>query len=62
VLTSASGALAGGDLVTFGADEMEFLRSHGIARLATSGEEDQPDVVPVGGQATWPRVTPLAWS
>jgi pyridoxamine 5'-phosphate oxidase family protein len=33
--------------MTFGADEMEFLRSHGIARLATLGEADQPDVVPV---------------
>jgi len=33
--------------VTFEADELEFLRSHGIARLATSGEDDQPDVVPV---------------
>ena len=47
VLTSVSGALAVGDQVTFGADEMEFLRSHGIARLATLGEDDQPDVVPV---------------
>jgi pyridoxamine 5'-phosphate oxidase family protein len=42
-----SGALAVGDDVTFRADEMEFLRSHGIARLTTSGEDDQPDVVPV---------------
>jgi pyridoxamine 5'-phosphate oxidase family protein len=42
-----SGALAVGDRVTFSADESEFLRSHGIARLATSGEDDQPDVVPV---------------
>ena len=42
-----SGALAVGDQVTFGADEMEFLRSHGLARLATLGEDDQPDVVPV---------------
>jgi pyridoxamine 5'-phosphate oxidase family protein len=33
--------------VTFAADELEFLRSHGIARLATLGEDDQPDVVPV---------------
>jgi len=33
--------------VTFGADEIEFLRSHGVARLATSGADDQPDVVPV---------------
>ena len=33
--------------MTFGADEMEFLRSHGLARLATLGEDDQPDVVPV---------------
>ncbi|WP_369134266.1 PPOX class F420-dependent oxidoreductase [Modestobacter sp. I12A-02662] len=33
--------------MTFAADELEFLRSHGIARLATSGEDDQPDVVPV---------------
>ncbi len=42
-----SGALAVGDQVTFAADEIEFLRSHGIARLATLGEDDQPDVVPV---------------
>jgi pyridoxamine 5'-phosphate oxidase family protein len=33
--------------VTFTADEVEFLRSHGLARLATAGEDDQPDVVPV---------------
>jgi pyridoxamine 5'-phosphate oxidase family protein len=33
--------------VTFEPDELEFLRSHGIARLATLGEDDQPDVVPV---------------
>ncbi|WP_222267146.1 PPOX class F420-dependent oxidoreductase [Modestobacter marinus] len=33
--------------MTFRADELEFLRSHGIARLATLGEDDQPDVVPV---------------
>jgi pyridoxamine 5'-phosphate oxidase family protein len=33
--------------VTFAADELEFLRSHGIARLATVGEDGQPDVVPV---------------
>lgn len=33
--------------MTFAADEEEFLRSHGIARLATSGEDGQPDVVPV---------------
>ncbi len=33
--------------MTFEADEYEFLRSHGIARLATSGQDDQPDVVPV---------------
>lgn len=33
--------------MTFRADEVEFLRSHGIARLATLGKDDQPDVVPV---------------
>ena len=33
--------------MTFEPDELEFLRSHGIARLATLGEDDQPDVVPV---------------
>jgi pyridoxamine 5'-phosphate oxidase family protein len=33
--------------VAFTDDEVEFLRSHGIARLATSGEDGQPDVVPV---------------
>jgi pyridoxamine 5'-phosphate oxidase family protein len=33
--------------VAFTNDEMEFLRSHGIARLATSGDGAQPDVVPV---------------
>ena len=33
--------------MAFGADETEVLRSHGIARLATSGQDDQPDVVPV---------------
>jgi pyridoxamine 5'-phosphate oxidase family protein len=33
--------------MTFAADELEFLRSHGIARLATTGADDQPDVVPV---------------
>jgi len=27
--------------------EVAFLRSHGIARLATVGEDEQPDVVPV---------------
>ena len=32
--------------MTFEADEVEFLRSHGIARLATVGAEDQPDVEP----------------
>jgi pyridoxamine 5'-phosphate oxidase family protein len=36
--------------VTFEADEREFLRSHGIARLATLGEDDQPDVVPVASE------------
>ena len=33
--------------MTFADDERDFLRSHAIARLATSGEDDQPDVVPV---------------
>ncbi len=33
--------------MAFEADELAFLRSHGIARLATVGEDDQPDVVPV---------------
>jgi pyridoxamine 5'-phosphate oxidase family protein len=33
--------------VTFAADESEFLRSHGVARLPTLGDHDQPDVVPV---------------
>ena len=33
--------------MNFTADEVEFLRCHGIARLATAGEDDQPDVVPV---------------
>jgi pyridoxamine 5'-phosphate oxidase family protein len=33
--------------MTFQADEVEFLRSHGIARLATLGAQDQPDVMPV---------------
>ncbi|MGK5169379.1 PPOX class F420-dependent oxidoreductase [Geodermatophilus sp. CPCC 205761] len=33
--------------MTFRADEVEFLRSHGIARLATLGVDGQPDVVPV---------------
>jgi pyridoxamine 5'-phosphate oxidase family protein len=33
--------------VAFGDDEVEFLRSHGLARLATLGEQEQPDVVPV---------------
>ena len=36
--------------MTFGADEVEFLRSHGIARLATLGKGDQPVVVPVAVQ------------
>jgi pyridoxamine 5'-phosphate oxidase family protein len=36
--------------VTFAADELEFLRSHGIARLATAGPADQPDVVPVAAE------------
>jgi pyridoxamine 5'-phosphate oxidase family protein len=33
--------------MTFGTDELEFLSSHGLARLATLGADDQPDVVPV---------------
>ena len=33
--------------MSFTDDEVDFLRSHGIARLATVGEEEQPDVVPV---------------
>ena len=33
--------------MSFTDDEVAFLRSSGIARLATSGEADQPDVVPV---------------
>ena len=33
--------------MAFTDDELEFLRSHGLARLATSGEDGQPDVVPV---------------
>jgi len=33
--------------VTFRVDEIQFLRSHEIARLATSGRDGQPDVVPV---------------
>ena len=33
--------------MSFTDDELAFLRSHGIARLATSGEDGQPDVVPV---------------
>ncbi|HYP45593.1 MAG TPA: PPOX class F420-dependent oxidoreductase [Propionibacteriaceae bacterium] len=33
--------------MTFRDDEVEFIRSHGIARLATVGEDMQPDVVPV---------------
>jgi pyridoxamine 5'-phosphate oxidase family protein len=33
--------------VAFTDEEVAFLRSHGIARLATVGEEEQPDVVPV---------------
>jgi pyridoxamine 5'-phosphate oxidase family protein len=33
--------------VAFTDDEVGFLRSHGLARLATLGEDDQPDVVPV---------------
>ncbi len=33
--------------MTFTDEEREYLHSHGIARLATLGEDDQPDVVPV---------------
>ncbi len=33
--------------MTFTDEETKFLRSHGIARLATLGEDEQPDVVPV---------------
>jgi pyridoxamine 5'-phosphate oxidase family protein len=33
--------------VAFTEDEVGFLRSHGVARLATVGAEEQPDVVPV---------------
>ncbi len=33
--------------MSFTDEELGFLRSHGIARLATSGEDGQPDVVPV---------------
>ena len=33
--------------MTFTDDEVEFISSHGIARLATLGEDGQPDVVPV---------------
>ena len=33
--------------MAFPDDEVAFLRSHGVARLATVGEEEQPDVVPV---------------
>ena len=33
--------------MTFRDDEVEFIRSHGLARLATVGEDGQPDVVPV---------------
>ncbi len=35
------------DHVAFTDEEVAYLRSHGTARLATSGEDDQPDVVPV---------------
>ena len=33
--------------MSFTDDELEFLRSHGVARLATLSPDDQPDVVPV---------------
>jgi pyridoxamine 5'-phosphate oxidase family protein len=33
--------------VAFTHDEVEFLRTHGVARLATTGDGGQPDVVPV---------------
>lgn len=33
--------------MTFTDDEVQFVRSLGIARLATVGEDGQPDVVPV---------------
>ncbi len=33
--------------MAFTGDEVAFLRSHGLARLATVGEGEQPDVVPV---------------
>ena len=33
--------------MSFTDEELEFLRAHGIARLATLSPDDQPDVVPV---------------
>ncbi len=33
--------------MAFTEDEVAFLRSQGVARLATVGDEEQPDVVPV---------------
>ncbi|MGY1642565.1 PPOX class F420-dependent oxidoreductase [Geodermatophilus sp. SYSU D00703] len=33
--------------MAFSDDEVAYLRSHGIGRLATVGEDEQPDVVPV---------------
>jgi pyridoxamine 5'-phosphate oxidase family protein len=50
VHTSASGASAAGEAVAFTDEEVAYLRSHGIARLATLGDEEQPDVVPVADE------------
>jgi pyridoxamine 5'-phosphate oxidase family protein len=36
--------------VAFTDEEVAYLRSHGIARLATLGDEEQPDVVPVADE------------
>ena len=36
--------------MAFTDDEAGFLRAHGLARLATLGDEEQPDVVPVAGE------------
>jgi pyridoxamine 5'-phosphate oxidase family protein len=41
----------------FSAEESEYLRTHGLARLATVGADGQPDVVPVAcefdGNSFW---------
>lgn len=42
-----NGVIVAGDHVGFADDETAFLRSHGVARLATLGDDEQPDVVPV---------------